>query len=119
VLDLVADAAWKDEGYDGGHFGRWRSCSRTCASNFCDSSRALEIPEGGGGRTYGDKGDKGDVALMVSPWEWRRDGDATLERESALSRKDGEDSSPGPGEVDGGVTKLSDISRRGTESFSL
>lgn len=116
---MVADAAWRDEGYDGGHFGRWRSCSRTCASNFCDSSRALEIPEGGGGRTY--DGDKGDVALMVSPWEWRRDGNAMLERERALSRKEGEDASPGPGEEDGGVTKPSDISRRGigTESFSL
>jgi hypothetical protein len=79
----------------------------------------LEIPEGGGGRTY--DGDKGDVALMISLWEGRRDGDATEERERALSRKEGEDSSPGPGEVDGGVTTVSDISRRGigTESFSL
>lgn len=74
------------------------------------------MPGGGGGRTY--DGDKGDVTVAMSPWEWRRDGDVALERARALSRKEGEGSSPG--EVDG-VTKVFDISRRGTgiESFPL
>jgi hypothetical protein len=66
MIDLAACAAWRGGEYDEGHFGRWRSCSRTCASSFCDSSRALEIPGEGTGRTcVGDS--RGDVILVALP----------------------------------------------------
>jgi hypothetical protein len=110
ILSLAVGIAWDGMGFDGGHFGLRRSCSRTCASSFWDSSCALVIPGAGA------DDNRGDGKLLVVPWEGRKGGNVTWERARALCRKVGD-----IGEVDMGVESVSDISRRraGAMSFSL